>query len=233
MKKLKTEPANWRFDDEVPDIFVEHIRNSVPWYDEGHELVCNLSDFFCLSDSCCYEIGVSTGELINKLAKHHNLKPNIQWIGIDKEPALINKAKAHCLEFKNISLHCEDINLYDLKKSDLIVAYYCIQFVPARFRQDIFNKIYDALNWGGAFILFEKVRAPDARFQDIQVALYNDFKLRKGFNAEQILDKSISLKGVLDPFSTEGNLGLMRRAGFEDIMSVMKQICFEGYLAIK
>jgi tRNA (cmo5U34)-methyltransferase len=81
--------------------------------------------------------------------------------------------------------------------------------------------------------MFEKVRGPDARFQDMSVALYSDFKARNGFSADEILNKTSSLKGVLEPFSTEGNLGLLRRAGFTDIMSVMKWVCFEGFLAIK
>ena len=67
----------------------------------------------------------------------------------------------------------------------------------------------------------------------MSVALYNDFKAKNGFSADEILNKTTSLKGVLEPFSTEGNLGLLRRAGFTDIMSVMKWVCFEGFLAIK
>ena len=31
------------------------------------------------------------------------------------------------------------------------------------------KKIYKSLNWGGGFIMFEKVRAPDARFQDLML----------------------------------------------------------------
>ncbi|MGH8556169.1 MAG: methyltransferase domain-containing protein [Methylococcales bacterium] len=230
---INTERGGWNFGDRVSEKFVEHVRRSVPSYEEGHDLICRLSDFFCLPDSIGYEIGVSTGELIKKLALHNQHKPEIRWVGLDIEAAMIKKAESHCKDMANIELRCENIRLFDLEKSDFIVSYYCIQFIPARYRQDLFNKIYKALNWGGAFVLFEKVRAPDARFQDIQVALYNEFKLRNGFSAEEILNKSLSLKGVLDPFSTEGNLGLLRRAGFTDIMTVMKNICFEGFLAIK
>ncbi|MGR9106678.1 MAG: methyltransferase domain-containing protein [Gammaproteobacteria bacterium] len=232
-KGIQTERANWRFGSEVPDSFLDHVRRSVPSYDEGHELICRLSDFFCLPDSVCYEIGVSTGELIKKLARYNQQKPDIRWIGIDIEPAMITKAESHCRDVPNIELSCQDIRLVELEKSDLIVSYYCIQFIPARYRQEIFDKIYRALNWGGALILFEKVRAPDARFQDILTTLYNEFKLRNGFSAEEVLNKSLSLKGVLEPFSTQGNLGLLQRAGFVDVVTVMKNICFEGFLAIK
>jgi tRNA (cmo5U34)-methyltransferase len=230
---IQTERAGWTFAGNVADTFVDHVRQSVPYYDEGHDLICQLSDYFCLPDSVCYELGVSTGELLQKLAAHHSSKPDIQWIGVDREETMIKKAADHCHEHANISVHHDDVLLFDYQKSDFIVSYYCIQFIPARHRQELFDKIYERLNWGGAFVLFEKVRGPDARFQDMMVSLYNDFKVRNGFSPEEILNKTSSLKGVLDPFSTEGNLGLLKRAGFTDVMSVMKYVCFEGFLAIK
>ena len=63
--------------------------------------------------------------------------------------------------------------------------------------------------------------------------IYHEFKLQQGFSEEEILNKQRSLKGVLEPFSTQGNLDLMKRAGFVDVMSAMKWVCFEGFLAIK
>jgi tRNA (cmo5U34)-methyltransferase len=93
--------------------------------------------------------------------------------------------------------------------------------------------VYEALNWGGAFFCFEKVRGPDARFQDIMSAVYTDYKLEQGYTEEEIVGKARSLKGVLEPFSTEGNLGLMERCGFVDVMTIFKYACFEGFLAIK
>jgi tRNA (cmo5U34)-methyltransferase len=232
-QSIEASRAEWNFGGKVPETFVSHVRQSVPYYDDGHDLICYLSDFFCLQDSTCYEIGVSTGQLIKKLAVYNENKPGIRWIGLDREQAMVEKARVHCSDISNVELHNEDVLLYELDKSDFIVSYYCVQFIPARHRQELFNRIYESLNWGGAFVLFEKVRGPDARFQDIMVSLYNDFKSRNGFSAEEILNKSRSLKGILDPFSTEGNLGLLRRAGFSDVMTIMKYVCFEGFLAIK
>lgn len=230
---IEAKNANWNFGGNVPDTFVDHIRQSVPLYEEGHDLICQLSDFFCSNGGVCYELGVSTGELLKKLAVHNAHKPDIRCIGLDVETAMINKAREHCKDVKNIEILQEDIRLYEYENADMMVSYYCMQFVPPRDRQEIFNKIYESLNWGGAFILFEKVRGPDARFQDILTSLYADFKTRNGFSAEEILSKTRSLKGILEPFSTEGNLGLLKRAGFVDIMTIQKYICFEGFLAIK
>ena len=231
--KIEAKNAGWSFGGDVADTFVDHIRQSVPMYEEGHDLVCQFSDYFVSNSSTCYEIGVSTGELMKKLAVHNQGKPNARWVGIDTVKPMIEKAKKHCAGIENVELYVDDVRNFDFEPSDFIVSYYTMQFTPPRHRQEIFDKIYNALNWGGAFIMFEKVRGPDARFQDICASLYNDFKIRQGFSPEEILSKTRSLKGVLEPFSTEGNLGLLRRAGFSDMMSICKYICFEGFLAIK
>lgn len=230
---IATERANWSFSGDVADTFVDHIGKSVPFYHQGHELVCQLSDFFCHDDSVCYEIGTSTGELLGKLAAHNAHKSKIKWIGMDVEAAMVEKAKQHCKPHKNVKIICQDANETDFEKSDLIVSYYTMQFIQPRFRQQLFDKIYESLNWGGAFIMFEKVRGPDARFQDIAAQLYMEYKISQGFDEAEIVNKSRSLKSVLEPFSTQGNIDLMKRAGFQDITTVFKYICFEGFLAIK
>lgn len=225
--------GGWSFSGDVANSFVPHVRRSVPFYDEGHDLVCKLSDFFVRPGSVAYEIGVSTGELIAKLSEFNCNKANVSWIGIDVIPEMIEEAKNHCSSLPNVSLVHDDITSAIFEPCDLIVSYYCVQFIQPAKRQALIDKIYRSLNWGGAFLLFEKVRAPDARFQDMSTALYNDFKTAQGFTDDEIMSKSRSLRGVLEPFSSQANVDLLKRAGFVDIWPVMKYVCFEGFLAIK
>ena len=228
--------ANWTFGGDVADQFDDHVSKSVPLYSEGHEIICGLSDFFINKDSVCYELGCSTGSLTLKLAGHNKDKAGTRFIGIDIEAEMIDKANAKCADsgLKNASFLADDIFQAEFEPADFIVAYYTIQFVRPSIRQALIDKIYNALNWGGAFVMFEKVRGPDARFQDILTAMYSyDYKLRQGYDAEEIISKARSLKGVLEPFSTQGNLDLLDRAGFEDVMTICKYICFEGFVAIK
>ena len=232
-QNIETERASWSFDGSVAETFVDHVRQSVPMYDEGHDLACQISDYFVHDDSVCYEIGASTGQLLRRLAEQHASRPMVRWVGIDPVPQMIEKARDHCSGIENIELFVDDAVTFEYERTDLIVSYYCLQFIHPKHRQELLNRLYERLNWGGALILFEKVRGPDARFQDMMVSLYSDFKIRQGFDAGEILNKTSSLKGVLEPFSREGNLGLMRRAGFTDIATLMKYICFEGFVAIK
>lgn len=227
--------ANWQFRGETARQFSAHVRRSVPLYDEGHELVVKLSDYFVGEQSLVYELGVATGALIGRLAAHH--KPTARWIGIDAEPDMIEQARCELAAAlpaqDNITLVAGDICQQDYAPCDMHIAYYTMQFVPPRFRQDLFDRVYQSLNWGGAFVLFEKVRGPDARFQDILTGLYNDYKLERGYDGNEIIAKSRALKGILEPFSEQGNLDLLHRAGFTDVMCVFRYLCFAGFLAIK
>ncbi len=232
-QKISAENAGWTFGDDVPDTFVDHIKLSVPLYETGHDLICQVSDFFVKDDSVVYEIGTSTGELLRKLAGHNPGKPGTKWVGVDVEEAMIKAAIEHCKDMPSISILHDDARIMDMEKSDFIVSYYTMQFVPPRHRQELFDKIYETLNWGGAFVFFEKVRGPDARFQDIVSQLYNEFKVNNGFTSDEIVEKSRSLKGVLEPFSTQANHDLLTRAGFKDFTTIQKYLCFEGFLAIK
>lgn len=224
--------ADWKFSGNIVQEFDNHILSSVPLYEEGHKLISNLSDFFLSHNSVCYELGCSTATLLKTIADHNSSK-RIKFIGIEIENDMVDYANNKLRDYDNIEIICDDLLNVDLEKSDMIISYYTIQFIKPRVRQLIFDKIYDSLNWGGAFVLFEKVRGADARFQDILTALYTDFKLDQGFTKDEILDKTRSLKGILEPFSSNGNLELLQRAGFVDVMSIMKYICFEGFLAIK
>ncbi len=228
---IDAQNANWKFDEQVAEHFEEHISKSVPLYKEGHHLVTKLSDFFVKDDSICYELGSSTGTLTYKLAKHHNFR-NAKFFGIELEEAMVKKAK-ELHKSENLIFVNDDLTLYEFEQSDFIVAYYTVQFIHPKLRQELINKIYKKLNWGGAFIMYEKVRANDARFQDIITTLYMEYKLENGYAPKEIIAKTKSLKGVLEPFSTQGNLDMLKRAGFTDILTVQKYMNFEGFLAIK
>tara|TARA_B100000614_G_scaffold191325_1_gene172342 strand:- start:35 stop:751 length:717 start_codon:yes stop_codon:yes gene_type:complete len=238
MKKFKignrvySNNSNWSFSGKIVSTFDKHINDSVPLYQEGHKIILNLSDYFIKNNSTVYDIGSSTGQLLKSLNQRNSSKKKVKYFGIECVNDMIKFAKKKN-NSKNINYLKKDIIKHKLKKNDLTISYYTLQFIPPRVRQNVINKIYKSLNWGGAFVFFEKVRGPDARFQDILTGMYNEFKLERGYEPEEIFNKTRSLKSVLEPFSTLGNLGLLKRAGFKDIVTIQKYICFEGLLAIK
>lgn len=227
--------SSWSFGGDVALAFDSHVEKSVPLYEEGHQLICDLSDFFVKDSSTVYEVGTSTGTLALRLAKHHQNVTGLRIIGVDLEPPMIDQArqKAAIAEEDRVTFEVGDILDHLTEPADLVASYYTLQFIHPSQRQNVVDSIFATLNWGGAFFLFEKVRAPDARFQDLVTAAYVEHKVRQGYTDSEIAGKTRSLRGILEPFSTKGNLDMLKRAGFRDIMTVQKFLQFEGFLAIK
>ena len=230
--KISSKRGGWKFNQNVTLNFDKHVKKSVPLYDEGHELICDLSDYFIKDNSIIYDLGSSTGTFLKKLSINQKNKKNLKFIGYDNAKSMVTYANKHN-KLKNINFKYQDIQKAKFKKCDMIVMNYTLQFVQPSARQDLINKLYQRLNWGGALFLFEKVRAADARFQDILTSAYVEYKIRKGFKSLDIFMKNRSLRGVLEPFSTKANYDMLERAGFVDLNSIQKYICFEGFLAIK
>ncbi|MDJ0630627.1 MAG: methyltransferase domain-containing protein [Rhodobacter sp.] len=220
----------WTFGGNTPKTFNDHVRKSVPYYLDGHDLTLALSNYFVQPGSVGYEVGSSTGALTRKLAERY---PRTDWVGLDVAKEMVDEARRSSTGHDNLTFAHASAAEFDFEPTDFIVSYYTMQFIRPRERQQFVDRIYNALNWGGAFIVFEKVRAPDARFQDMMSGIYVDYKLEQGYSASEILGKTKSLKGVLEPFSTQGNLDLFKRAGFVDVMSIFKYVCFEGFLCVK
>lgn len=234
---INANKSSWSFSGDTVSSFDNHVKKSVPFYDNGQKLICEISDYFLKNENAiCYDLGSSTGSLTFNLAEYNkNIRPKVKFHGVDIEKDMVNFAKKKIKKNKlsNILFSCEDLSKFKFTKTPFITSYYTIQFIKPSERQKIINKIYDSLEWGGGFVMFEKVRAPDARFQDMMLGLYDEYKINAGYSSDEIFNKTRSLRGVLEPFSSQGNKDLLVRSGFKDILTVMKYLCFEGFLAIK
>tara|TARA_B100000401_G_scaffold437743_1_gene384087 strand:- start:881 stop:1606 length:726 start_codon:yes stop_codon:yes gene_type:complete len=233
---IKTYKSGWDFKTLNPQNFEKHVNKSVPGYSHGHKIITLLSDYFISQGSIIYDIGCSTGNLISQLSLYHHKREDLQFIGI--EPAnnfselfienTKNKSSEHKFEFVNCN-----VQDYEFEKFDMAVAYYSIQFIHPKYRQELISRIYDNLNWGGAFFFFEKVRGTDSRFHDMLNSLYFEYKKEMGYTNDEIINKMMSLKGVLEPYTSNENNNFLKRAGFKDTSIIFKNLCFEGLLAIK
>jgi tRNA (cmo5U34)-methyltransferase len=231
-KNINQHNAGWSFE-HISEDFDAHIEKSIPLYLQGHELICYYSDFFLKPDSVVYDIGCSTGQFLAKLARRHPQKRDLRMVGIDSVADMIGLASTLSEKDPRLSFVTANALDFGFARCDMVVANYTAQFLPPRVRQSLIDTIFASLNWGGAFFMFEKVRAPDGRFQDYANQVYVEFKLANGFSEAEIVGKARSIKGVMEPFSSQGNADMLKRAGFVDIVTVQKYVCFEGFLAIK
>ena len=231
---IKAENARWHFSKVDSEKFSKHIERSIPGYHEGHRLIEELSDFFIKKNSKIYDLGCSTGNLTHKIAARH-ADQKVKVIGVERERSLLQAVRLNVENSPepNLEYRKEDIIELELEPANLVIAYYTLQFLSLKNRKNILKRIWRCLNPGGAFLLFEKVREPNSRLQELTMLLYNDFKLQNGYSGDEIIAKSRSLKGVLEPLSSRENLRFLKDSGFRETGRIFKRLCFEGFIAIK
>ena len=226
---MKLENSNWKFDETVVPVFDEHVKQSVPMYEEIHSLITDISGWYLQDNTNVYDIGTSTGKVLKNLLNKYN--KDVNYIGIDNSIDMINKLKDEKL---NIELVNTDVTKdYEFKNSSLITSVLTIQFIPEQYRQDLINKIHNGLNKGSAFIMVEKVIGSNARFNEIYIELYHELKLKNGLNPEHVFDKAKAIRGVMKPYTVQENMDLLQNAGFKDVDIFFKWNNFVGFIAIK
>lgn len=224
---MKLEKYNWQFNGEVTKQFEEHVRQSVPFYQEIHKLVTKLSGWFIENGTNIYDLGTSKGEVLKNL--NNTYDKNLRLIGVDNSKEMIEALEGEQLNFELLHKDIEDVYF---KNASLITSVLTLQFISLSKRKNIITNIYDGLNDGGAFILVEKIKG-NLTTNDIWNDLYHDFKLENGLSKKHIYDKSRSLRGVMKPLTLNQNLEMLNNAGFSETDIFFKWNNFVGIIAIK
>ena len=221
-------PYDWRFNKDTVKVFDKHIENSVPLYKEFHKNIVNMSVYFAQRDTKIVDIGSSTGVLTYDLFKI-NQSRNITVIGLDIEKDMIAESSVRYpdINFKNINALD-----FDYTNSSVITIVLTLQFLSKSDRKLLLQKIYNEMNVGGAIFIVEKVRTSNLEIHDIYNDMYYDFK-RNNFNDTDILDKNISLRGIMKPLTLDENLNILKEVGFLEYEIFLKYNNFVGIMAIK
>ena len=144
----------WSFDDESID-FENHVKTSIPFYEETHKLISFLSTFFIKENALVYEVGCSTGTLLSRI-DNYNDNPKVNYIGIEPSKKLFeiakNKYTKKNIKFKNTTVQNEKFH-----KADLIISHFMLQFVNFNEWDEILEKLYKSLKIGGGFVFLKKI----------------------------------------------------------------------------
>lgn len=224
--------SGWTFKD-IDKKFDQHIIRSVPFYLELHKIALKLSEFFIYDKTKILDIGCSTGTLLIDLSKKYPKKNyTLKFIGIDPVQSMIKNAK---LKSNDKRVKFIKKSIFDIKSSNFnyITAILTLQFIHPSKRQGAYHKIYNSLKIGGGFFIFEKTRAENAKNEEINIGIYNDFKRENGFSEKEINQKALSLRGKMECNSPNENVKLLKKSGFRKIFKVFKWFGFEGVLCIK
>mgnify|MGYP001463405630 CR=1 FL=1 len=117
--------------------------------------------------------------------------------------------------------------------ADLIVMNYTLQFISPEKRQDLLQKIYDALKPGATFVLSEKINTEKTEFFGLITDLYYDFKKRNGYSELEISRKREALENVMRPITPAAQLSALNEAGFKKSEMIFRWYNFASYLCVK
>lgn len=210
--------GSWAFTPEVAEVFDEHVRASVPFYDAIQDLVAEASDWLVPANGLVADLGAATGSTVAAILGRHPER-NIRAALYDEQPAMLAKATARLIE--PIAADCvgvyprriEDGPL-DHEGADLTLALFTLQFMAPADRRAALALARKAAADTGALIVAEKLRPVDVRWAEMANEASHDWKAAHGIDAEAIRAKARALRGVLMPLPLSELVASVREAGW-------------------
>ncbi len=213
--------------------FDEHIDWSIRGYRNLLDDVINLSRYFVEADTKVVDIGCSTGKLLKSMKEQNDkFAPKCFYKGIEIEEDFFPKL----IDEENLKFWKGDVRSFDwvtgAVNCSLVTSIFSLQFMPKTNRQQIIDRIYEALVKGGAFIFSEKIFSTDSQLQEMMQFCYYDYK-RQFYSAEELLDKEVNLRHMMKPLTYSELLEMVEKAGFESVQPFWQNFNFVGIIAIK
>ena len=219
--------------------FDEHIDWSIRGYSNLLGDVISFSRYFVEDNTNVVDIGCSTGKTTEKMLLHNQDHcKNAKYVGIEIAEGFYNSLDDRLDSLTNnepwaqVEFIKDDVRHYNFDNCSLVTSIFTLQFMPKRHRQEVIQNIYNGLNDGGAFLFSEKIYTEDAFIQDMLTFNYYDFK-RQNFDAQDIMDKEITLRNMLKPNTWLEIETMLKSAGFKSVQVFWQNFLFLGAIAIK
>jgi tRNA (cmo5U34)-methyltransferase len=222
--------------------FDGHIRASIRGLDDLRTEVVNASRYHVQGGTTVVDIGCSQGTVLRAIRDANRAtRPGVRYLGIDVNSSFDVHWRANPVD--DVEFRAVDARRHEFENTSLVISLFTLQFIPADDRVPLLRRIYDGLIEGGALIIAEKVLAQSARFERMLTTNYYGHKLRsfdqrvtygvvrrminkwlkagasddekhRGFSAEEILQKALDLRGMMDPWEEPRLLDALHAAGF-------------------
>jgi tRNA (cmo5U34)-methyltransferase len=210
-----------KFDFNTIKDFDTHIDKSIPNYSFLISAVKSISDYFVTENGVIYDIGCSTGKLLNELPYQ------CKKVGYDNSSLLPISEKEN-LVFQNKDVTKDVV----LDNAQIVYSIFTLQFIEPIERIKLLQKIYDSLNEGGIFILCEKIYQDNGKLQEILTFSHYDYK-SKHFTLNDIFSKEKDLRFIMKPKTLQDNLSDLKKVGFKSSTTFFQSFNFVGIIALK
>lgn len=207
--------GGWAFTPAVVDVFPEHVRASVPFYDAIQGLVAQASDWLLPAGGLVADLGCATGITVRGIMDRHPAR-EVRAVLYDTESAMLDAALKTLADVSGrVVAHQSPIEQpLHHSDADLTLALFTIQFMPLRDRLAALRNARLCSNESGALIVAEKIRPVDARWAEISTEVSHDWKADHGISPEAIRAKARALRGVLVPYPQSTLMMTVKAAGW-------------------
>ena len=228
--------GDFRFDEQVSEVFPDMIRRSVPGY--GHVIALSglIAKRYAKPNTIIYDLGCSLGATTIAIANEVT-KPGCRIVAVDNSEAMLTRARAttndRLVNPRAIEWLREDITDMSFEACSVVVLNFTLQFIAIEKREDLLINIKNSLVPGGLLILAEKVLHDDTKSQQSLTNLHHDFKRANGYSELEIAAKRQAIENVLVPETPSAHVARLTRAGFSEITEFFHCINFKAWLAVK
>lgn len=214
-------PGGWQFTPDVADVFGDHVRASVPFYDAMQAIVAEASDWLVPAGGHVADLGAATGVTCCAIAARHPER-RIVFDLYDESEAMLKHAEAGMRAVPELGGHRCGTHVARIEQgplchvaADLTLALFVLQFLPdAADRVTALTMARDRAAPGGALIVAEKIRPLDVRWAEIAADVSHDWKAGHGVSDSAIRAKARALRGVLVPSTAAQLAASIRAAGW-------------------
>jgi tRNA (cmo5U34)-methyltransferase len=205
-------PREWTFRSPgVAKHFDSHVQEQLPWYALATGIVAHVARSYVPRNGMVIDVGASTGNIGRALgpmlaARDANL------IAFDSAPDMAAVYDAPG------TFHVSDAVDFDFaaKRPDLIVCFLALMFVPVKERARLIQRITQAVEPGGAVIVFDKMVPRAGYAGTVAYRLTLAAKLDAGASPADVVAKELSIAGVQRPMKEEELNGFLEIFRFGD-----------------
>jgi tRNA (cmo5U34)-methyltransferase len=203
--EIFTDPANkitdFKFDEQVADVFDDMINRSVPGYPEVVVMSGLFAERFVQPNSNCYDLGCSLGATTLSM-RQRITQPGCRIIAVDNSLAMVGHCRANIAADDGtvpVDVLLDDIRNIEFSNCSMAVINYTLQFLPPSERRQLLQNIYDSMLPGAVLLLSEKVTFDEQQSSELFIDIYHAWKAHNGYSEMEIKQKRNALENVLIP----------------------------------
>lgn len=209
---------DFRFDDQVADVFPDMIQRSVPGYQSIIQTIGQLAERYQQDHSNYYDLGCSLGAASLAMRRHitaHHSK----IIAVDNSAAMVQRCQRHLNAFRSevpVEVLEADIRNLPLENAAMVVINFTLQFLAKQDRSTLMKRVFQALKPGGVLVLSEKIISASSQSNELLIDLHHTFKRANGYSELEISQKRSALENVMQPDSVAEHQLRLQQAGFTE-----------------